>query len=276
MKKIFVAYADGNMSYSLRRLGKQAYKLNIFDEIILWTPNDLPEYIRTSSLMRYSYGGGYWAWKPCIIYETLQRYEEGTIVCYVDAGCTLNKGVEWILWFELMREYETLLFKYRDEMLCWEKFGSISTKIKHWTKKKAILFYDKLNNGTEWRELNKIWGGCLFVKGRNNQFIKNWLDIILNNPDVIYDPTGDERKDQYPFFALHKHDQSLLTALSWKYRQECLVLPELSETQGSDVAIYASRIRAKSLWNYIWLKILSIGRCLIGDYYFERIKKIIK
>lgn len=97
MKKIFIAYADKKMYYSLQRIGIQARSLNFFDEIILWTSDDLPDYIKKSPLMQYAYGGGYWAWKPCIIYETLQRYTDDSIVCYVDAGCTLNPGVEWIL-----------------------------------------------------------------------------------------------------------------------------------------------------------------------------------
>lgn len=276
MMKIFIAYADENMAYSLKRIGKQARGLNIFDEVILWTPNDLPDYIKQSPLMQYRYGGGYWAWKPCIIYETLQRYEDGSVVCYVDAGCTLNKGVEWTLWFELMKEHETLLFKYRDEMLCWEKFGSISTKIKHWTKKKSILFYDELNNGKEWRELNKIWGGCLFVKGKGNQIVKKWLDIVINNPEVIFDPNEEECKEQYSFFALHKHDQSLLTALSFLFSNECIVLPELSETIDSRVAVFASRIRAKNYKEYYLLKIKLAIRYVFGNKLYNRIKNIMK
>ena len=95
MKKIFIAYATDNMAYSLKLIGRQARKLGIFDEVLLWTPNDLPEYIRKSPLMKYKYGGGYWAWKPCIIYETL-----------------LN-GIEWKLFFEIMEDTDSLCFHYQ-------------------------------------------------------------------------------------------------------------------------------------------------------------------
>lgn len=275
-KKVLIAYADDNMAYSLRRIGKQARNLGIFDDVVLWTPNDLPEYIQSSPLMKYKYGGGYWAWKPCVIHETLQRYEEGTVICYVDAGCTLDNGNEWILWTEIMKEYDTLLFKYRDEMPCWDKFGSVSTKIKHWTKKNSILFYDRMTGGEDWRDLNKIWGGCLFVKGKKNQFVRKWLDIVINNPEVIIDPSEEECKDQYFFFALHKHDQSLLTALSYLYHNECIVLPELSETCGPEVAVYASRIRAKSFLDYIIFKMKMCARSILGNNLYEKIKGGIK
>ena len=71
MSVIFISYADGNMSYSLKRIGRQARRLGIFDEIILYTPEMLPDYIRNSALMQYPRGGGYWSWKPAILTETL-------------------------------------------------------------------------------------------------------------------------------------------------------------------------------------------------------------
>ena len=67
MKVKFISYADGNMTYSLRRIGRQARRLGIFDEVILYTPDMLPAYIRQSPLMQYPRGGGYWSWKPAII-----------------------------------------------------------------------------------------------------------------------------------------------------------------------------------------------------------------
>lgn len=270
MKKVFIAYANDNMAYSLKRIGRQAHSIGVFDEVLLWTPDMLPQYIKESPLMQYRYGGGYWAWKPCIIYETLQQYEEGTIVCYVDAGCTLRKGIEWSLWFELMKEYDTLLFKYRDEMPCWQKFGSSSTKIKYWTKKESILFYDKITGNKDWREHNKILGGCLFIKNRNNQLIKKWLDITINHPEVILD--AKEGEEQFDFFAQHKHDQSLLTALSTLYSNTCLVMPELSETTNGKCAIYASRIRAKNIVEYFDIKLKTYLRLILG----ERICNLIK
>lgn len=81
MKKVFVAYGDEESAYSLRRIIKQAKKIRVFDEVVPMTPQDLPDYIKNSILMRHSYGGGYWAWKPCIIKEILSKYDDNTIVC---------------------------------------------------------------------------------------------------------------------------------------------------------------------------------------------------
>lgn len=271
MKFVMIAYADSKCEYSLQRLGKQAAAIGVFDEIVLWRPENLPQYIFQSPLMKNSYGGGYWAWKPCIIWETLQRYDADTVVCYIDAGCTVRNGVEWNLYKELMIVYETLLFKYRDEMPMWEKFGSTSSKIKCWTKKSAALFYDTCVGEDGWREHNKIWGGLILAKGKNNELVKSWLDIVLNHPEVIVDPLPGE--EQYHFFAQHKHDQPTLTALSCKYHDSCLVLPELSETCGEKVAVFASRVRCANRKDYWFLMIKKQLRKILGSNY-TRIKNI--
>lgn len=64
MKKIFIAYADSNMAYSLKRIGDQAHSIGVFDDVLLWTPEKLPQYVLDSPLMKYDRGGGYWASKP--------------------------------------------------------------------------------------------------------------------------------------------------------------------------------------------------------------------
>lgn len=272
MKKIFIAYADSNLAYSLKRIGRQARRLRIFDEVILYTPADLPDYVLRSPLMKEKKGGGYWAWKPVIIHETLQRHEEGDIVVYVDAGCSLNKSTEWDLMFKLMQEYDTLCFHYDAVMPVWEKFGNTSTNIKYWTKKSALDFLDSYCQDNRYHEALKIWGGLLFVKGKENTFLKKWMDITLNHPAVIVDPTEEELKHQPTGFAFHKHDQSVMTALAF-YDKRTLVLPEISETKGESSFVWGERMRAKDYWQFLSESIKHHLRRKLGDNVFETCKK---
>lgn len=275
MKKIFVAYADEKMAYSLKRIGKQARKLGIFDDIVLWTPQMLPNYIKESPLMKYSYGGGFWAWKPCIIYETLQKYEDGSVVCYVDAGCTLKKGIEWDLFFEIMEDYDTLCFHYQKNVPEWKKFGTTSTKIKHWGKKSLLVFLDNYLGSKKWRENNKVLGGILFFKKKNNEFVYDWLNIIKCHPEVVFEPTGEECYNQYPYFALHKHEQPVITALAVKFEERTMVLPELFEFKCGS-AIAASRIRARNYGEYTVIMIKKFFRILLGNRFTELLKGLYK
>ena len=78
MKKILIAYANEPMKYSLKQFGIQAHYIKQIDKVILYTEDDLPQEILQSPLMKYKRGGGYWAWKPYLIWKTLQDNPDGT------------------------------------------------------------------------------------------------------------------------------------------------------------------------------------------------------
>lgn len=98
---------------------------------------------------------------------------------------------------------------------------------------------------------------------------------MKNHPEIIIDPQKDDI--QMPYFAQHKHDQSLLVALSQKYPNKCIVLPEFQESFGEDVSVFASRIRAKTFGNYLFDRIKYYIRKFLGQSNYNLIKrKIIK
>lgn len=271
MKKIFIAYADSNMAYSLKRIGDQARSIGVFDDVLLWTPEKLPQYILDSPLMKYSRGGGYWAWKPVIIHETLQRYEEGTVVVYIDAGCTLKKGAEWHLFFQLMEEYDTICFQYPPLVEEWRSWGNASTEIQYWTKRSLIEFFDEKFQDDKYHQFRKIWGGGLFFKGKNNSLLKDWLQIYEQHPELIIDPSKEEEAQQIKGYVAHRHDQSVITPLAY-YNPSVLVLPEFMEHFGEDSIIFVSRIRAKNFKQFASLRTKYYLRKWLGNDSFEKIK----
>lgn len=272
MKTIFIAYADEKMAWSLKRIGRQAKRLGIFDEIVLWTPDMLPQYVKDSPLMQYARGGGYWAWKPAIIHETLQAHEEGDIVVYVDAGCTLRKSFAWEMIFRLMKQYDTVCFQYDETVPLFAKWGQSSTRIKHWTKKSALDFLDGYLGDADYHENCKIFGSVLFVKGKQNQLVSKWLDITLHHPEVIVDPTEEERAEQPEGFAYHKHDQSIITALAF-YDKTLLALPETIENYTPDSFVWASRMRAKNWGDGIAFGVKRTMRATIGERAYNFVKR---
>ena len=277
MRVIFISYADDNMSYSLKRIGRQARKLGVFDEVLLYTPEILPDYIKESPLMKYARGGGYWAWKPAIINEALQHADDGDIVVYVDAGCSLRKrkDSEWNLFIRLLQKYDTVCFQYDESQPQWEKWGGTSAKIKYWTKELTIKFFEDLYKDNHFIEECQIMGGILFIKNKDNSFLKNWLSITLNHPELIIDPTPTEVAAQPEGFAGHRHDQSIITPLAF-YDKTVAILPEIFERKDYDSCIWASRIRAKSFIGVIIFQVKSILFTILGDSIYKRIKSLIK
>ena len=274
MKKIFISYANEAMAYSLKNVGRQARRTGIFDEVILYTPKDLPDYVKQSRLFQYPRGAGYWCWKPAMIYETLQKFEEGDIVVYVDAGGTVRKSTKWDYFFSFMEKYNTVCFEYADSQPQWEKWGASSSRIKYWSKARTLLFMRNLTGNEDIGEMNQIMGGVLFMKGKNNSLLKNWIDVIFSHPELVLDPDPEELKEQAPYYAGHRHDQTILTPLA-NTDPIVKVLKEESEAYSKDSFVWASRIRAKDFKEFAIIQIKHYLRIWLGDFFFEKFKGIL-
>ena len=274
-KVVFISYANDAMAYSLQRIGRKARHLGIFDDVILYTPADVPSYVKESPLFQCARGAGYWCWKPALIHETLQRLDEGDIVVYVDAGCTLRSSSEWELLLRLMEHYDTIGFQYAEHQPQWERWGAGSARIKHWTKKKTLEFVQAKFQDKEIGELCQVMGGILFMKGKDNAVLRTWKELIFSRPDLIEDPSAEELQDQYPEFAGHRHDQAILTPLACK-DPHTLVLPEISEAYRPDSFVWASRIRARNVREYAAIQVKHYLRIWLGDKLFEKIKGSVK
>lgn len=244
MKKILITYGTNEFTLTLKRLKREAKSLSIFDEIIVYSPSDLPDFIINSPLMGYSKGGGYWIWKPYIIWKTLVDNPEA-IVIYVDAGCKLNHSEIWSDYFNKINDYNNILFSYRLHFpYNWHGYKFISTRIKYWTKKETVDYFDKRLDFESWKEMNKVWGGFIISKSCNNLLIDEWLRISLFKPELIIDPLAIEK--QSSIFSQHRHDQSILTPIGYYYSslntKEVLILPEISESQPDTSPVGASRV----------------------------------
>lgn len=273
--KIFISYGDENFSASLRRICKEANDIKLFDKVIAYTQKDLPKEVTRCLLMRYNRGGGYWLWKPYVIWKTMQRYPNA-IVVYADAGCTLNKNLnEWNYWFESMKSTETLLTQYRENIdYGWENiFNTSSVQISTWTKRITIDYFDELLGSKEWHDYSKIWGG--FVIARNNScFIREWLNIMLTHPELVRDPEGEEINNQYDSFVAHRHDQSIITPLAYlyerKYPNVVKIIPETAESN-TNAAIVASRIRETVAKISLKTEVIWLIKSLIGEKMYRRL-----
>ena len=118
-------------------------------------------------------------------------------------------------------------------------------------------------------------GAILFMKNKRNSFLRNWLDIVMNHPELILDPTPEEAAIQPAGFAGHRHDQSVITPLALN-DPTVIVLPEIIEKEEYDGFIWASRIRARHVGQCWAFNIKHFFRRLLGADAFESVKKLIK
>lgn len=245
MKKVFVAYGSGSYLNSLRRIGREARKLHLFHKVILYRESDLPSFIKSSPLMAYKRGGGYWVWKPYIIWKTMQQYPDA-IVVYADCGCTLQTNMEeWERWFRLLETYDSVAFRYRlDYDYPWQPMVQRETIDAVWTKKALVDYFDPLLGGCEWIMSGQVWSG-LVLSCRNCKAVRMWMDITLMHPELVIDCFGNEIVGQGPAFFEHRHDQSIWSAVcSYWERVDDNTVKVLEETAESDskAAVLATRI----------------------------------
>lgn len=69
MKKYFITYGDDAFYLSRKQLAKQAQKSELFDEVIVYTPKDLPDSIKASPLMAYKRGGAVIGYGNLMLYS---------------------------------------------------------------------------------------------------------------------------------------------------------------------------------------------------------------
>lgn len=245
MKKIFITYADEKFALSEKQVLREARALGIFDKCIGYTPKDLSESMKANPLMAFARGGGYWCWKPYVIWKTLQDYPNA-IVVYADAGCLVQKRKEWDEWFKTMESCDTLLQHYRTDVdYGWEELYpgvTVSAALKRWTKKSMMDYFDERIGNMKWHEQPSLWAGFVIAKG-NSQVVKEWYEAMMNNPKLFADPEGTEKQSND--YIAHRHDQSVLSAIAYMGLEKgwnVMILPEVSESRADAAVVTARRI----------------------------------
>jgi len=248
MNVYFISYGDERFKKSLNRIVKEAKRTGKFNKVKKYRPKDLPIFIKASPAFAFDRGGGYWLWKPYIIYRTLKEAKEGDIVVYADAGCSVFDSDEWEKYFNYLESYNAIFFYYKQGFNYWgDQFDST---ISGWIKKDAGEYFDRLFKNENWRDYQKLLAGFIIMKKASNcNIIEEWLKIMLFKQELLIDPYGAEINDQEELFIDHRHDQALLTPLVYFYqsRLNLLLLPENSERRINGQALFAGRIRDKSL-----------------------------
>ena len=234
-KKIFITYGDSNYQDSLIRIRQEAIDTGVFNETILYTPELLPDQFKEYA-NQYKRGGGYWLWKPWIIQNTLNNINEGDIVVYADAGCTLQKHKDWQYYFNRLAHNDGIFF-------------ITSGKNKKWCKQEVFSFFNTSNN--LWKFANQIQATFLIIKKtKDDDIIQRWCDLAVHHPHLFMDVKQENRSKESPAFKEHRHDQSVLTACvcTSKRLSHYLLLPEKMEKRYKNgQAVLASRISSTSV-----------------------------
>ena len=223
----FISYATNEFSNRKNVLENTLKNNTWFNSYQIKTDVDLSSDFKQkyNDILSKKTGGGFWLWKSRIIQQLLQSVNEGDIIVYTDAGCTLN----------LTNESKPNFDRYIN--ICKE-YGLLRFELEHpeykYTNKKTLEFFKDNYNLTKDHILsNQLVGGILVME--NNDNIKDFFDTFFKIIDVDHNLITDAytHNDNYSGFIDHRYDQSILSLLS-KVTGTGYIIPDESYPNNSN------------------------------------------
>ncbi len=202
MKTVFITYGDKNYRIKKIILKYQAKRLG-FHQAIGFGRNDLdPNFIlECEPYISSIRGGGYWIWKPYIIFKQLMKLKENDILAYCDAGCLIeysNSSV-FLEYLNLLQENFVLAFES----------GQLNN---NYINDETLKYFDLLKDDLFLNQIQVEAGVILIRKCKESiELFSEWLSIASEKAFLFSDFSSESttRKD----FIEHRHDQSVFNIL---------------------------------------------------------------
>ena len=202
-----VAFADGRFTHRIHQFRREAVKLNIFNEINIYTGKTLPEPFRTRHLqyMQKTKGFGYWLWKPIIIADVLNRANPSDMVIYMDIGFTINPSA-----LTRFQEYIEIALDSQYKML---SFQHMFTEC-HYTKMDLAKRLG-VENTPSVMYTSQLGAGFMFLcpTASNKKLIDDWYRISIESNYKYLDDSCSTNISDHKNFITHRHDQSIISIL---------------------------------------------------------------
>lgn len=207
-KRYLISFATVEFHESQQRLKKSAYAHGV-DKVFEYSQQDIRKttfYRENRSILDQRRGAGYWLWKPYLLLETLKKVPEESIVVYSDAG------------IEIIRDLEPLftICKKNSPFALFSNAGHLN---RTWTKRDCFVLMDcdteEYWNGQNILASFHLWRKC----EKSLSFLEQWLSYS-RDPRVLTDIANQCRRDNFPEFIEHRHDQSVLSILAIRWGLE--------------------------------------------------------
>jgi len=213
----FLTYGDNAYKKSREELINQANSLNFFNRIILETEeieNDREFKIALknkefNNLYSQKKGGGYWCWKPYIIYKNLEEIEDGDILFYSDSGS------RFFPYCKSIKVLSNCISEVKSSITGILPFQT-NHKEKCWTKSDTLDYFNMLHDDKS-KNSGQFRAGMIVIQKCENSMniINEWWNIMKNNPHLVDDsPSNIENSKE---FSENRHDQSIFSLLCKKY-----------------------------------------------------------
>lgn len=196
-----INYADDNMTIAQQDNKLSALKCGV-DQAICYGPGNISaEYKRfNSSIWNTERGAGLWGWKSWVCYDAILELSDNDIMIYSDSGITWKNGVHEII---SRMDEDIFFFTNTFKQVEWTHHKVMDTILPEWRDGR---YNDRM----------QVQASVIFFKvnQRTRDFIKEWM-LYCMMPGLI-EPADKTEKD-FPTYAAHREDQSILCALQIKH-----------------------------------------------------------
>lgn len=231
MKKVLCTFGNKLISKGFPRFRQEAEALEVFDEICTYTEDDLSKEFRKKwgkYMYPYSKGYGYWAWKPFLIKETLNKMDDGDVLLYADLGCFFNaKGKARLSeYYAIVENSASGMLGFRSHEVNYNGMDECLRYEYEWTKG-DILDYFGVRNDPYYTQTTQFEATVIFIKKSDISmaFVNEWTKVVDVDFDLITDKPS--RTPNLKGFTENRHDQSIFSILAKKYKIEAVSTNEL-------------------------------------------------
>lgn len=214
MRAIFLSYATDNFISARDKLCLSALKVG-FDEVRPRGLTDLdPSFQSThQSILSQARGAGYWLWKPQIILQELRTLADGEVLVYSDAGRSD--------YYRLRRYPQKLISLARQHGFLLGPTIGQHGPMAHWTKRDAFILLDM--DSCAYHEAPPIQATWSIWTPTPSAFafLEAWIQAC-SDPRILTDIENTQGLPNLPGFIDHRHDQSVLSLLAYKFNAKFL------------------------------------------------------
>jgi hypothetical protein len=207
----FVSFGAGRKGYgsALKRLKREIKRLDPDAQVWLFDERKVNQDIggldqSFSDFVRDNPRGfGLWVWKPWAVLEVMKSVQQGDIVFYLDAGCTVHTSINSKLRYEWyinhVREQGSLVFQ--------QKFLEYS-----WTRREVIEHFHLTEIDVNSGQVMAGVQGHL-VNEKQLKFVKDWLGACTLDSGRLLKDVGVLNIEDGRFIE-HRHDASVFSCLA--------------------------------------------------------------
>jgi hypothetical protein len=211
--KNFFTFGAGPQKYidMGNKLTTSAKNTNLFNQVNFYTDKDLKDDTEFWNkhgkfIENNKRGYGYWIWKPYLIKKTIDKMNDGDILLYLDSDSSINvdkkENIEKI--FEIVKT---------DLILGTINNGKHGSEIT-WCKKDLLLKI-KLLNWQLYLAQRQSGLNFFYVCDKVRKLVNEWYEISCDYHMIDDSPSISKN---YRVFWEHRHDQSVFSVLTKKYR----------------------------------------------------------